>query len=393
MSTLKTNKSSDIFKFGNTLSMFVEAGFLGFVPLMLLCFNVLACFQEASLVSQVIPRIEGSYYKALLYTGIALGAGIMFAPNFVWWRQIKREIERIKAKPDVAGKYQTDYIENLNGGKNKHLAIWLLCISTSILTHGLTLFFCTIAFSNPEVLKSLSMKGMEDVSIAFCIVVTGSCFFLDILLGVFTNAQVDLDSYKPDNGRDLQFMKEVETYNKIEKSQLEMKEKLLAQEAENVNLANNLKKTEADIAKAKKDGATTNPSTNPNNSNPNDPKSNDPTNAKNPAAGSDTPKTDTGTLIYNVKDVDEFYGVLFKNRNLDRSKIATAFKSANQHKFEKEISPSLTKNMHTLKSLFKKKENENDLNVRITLTGEIEAEMNKSIELLKSIGLQPKKST
>lgn len=387
MSTLKTNKSTDIFKFGNTLSMFVEAGFLGFVPLMLLGFNILACFQEASLVSQVIPRIEGSYYKALLYTGIALGAGIMFAPNFVWWRQVKKEIERMKTQPDVLGKYENDYIENLTGAKNKHLGIWILCISTSILTHGLTLFFCTIAFNNPEVLKSLSMKGMEDVSIAFCIVVTGSCFFLDILLGVFTNAQVDLDAYKPDNSRQLQLLKEVENYNKITKSQLEMREKLLAQEMENVKMANSIKKTESDIAKVKKDGnvpdSTTTNTTSTDNSNN---KSTNP-------PGNDIPKTSTGVPIYDIKNVDEFFGLLMGPRGLDTSKIANAMKNANKEKFEKDIAPELTKSMHTMKGLFRKKSDEKDLNKRVTISGEIEQEVNKSIELLRQIGLQPKKTS
>ena len=385
MSTLKSNKSTDIFKFGNTLSMFVEAGFLGFVPLMLLCFNVLACFQEASLVSQVIPRIEGSYYKALLYTGIALGAGIMFAPNFVWWRQVKSEISRIKAKPDVMGKYERDYLDNLSGARNKHLGIWILCITTSILTHGLTLFFCTIAFSNPEVLKSLSMKGMEDVSIAFCIVVTGSCFFLDILLGVFTNAQVDLDAYKPDNTRDLQFLKEVETFNKIEKSQLEMKAKLLIEEMENVKAFNAIKKTEVELAKLKKDGTVGDSNSTNTDANPNSKSTNPP--------GNDVPKSSTGVPIYDIKNVDEFFGTLMASRGLDTNKIANAMKNANKEKFEKDIAPELTKSMHTMKGLFRKKSDEKDLNKRVSIQGEIEVEVNKSIELLRQIGLQPRKTS
>jgi hypothetical protein len=370
--------------------MFVEAGFLGFVPLMLLCFNILACFQEASLVSQVIPRIEGSYYKALLYTGIALGAGIMFAPNFVWWRQLRKEIATVKASPILLGNFQKDYLSNLEGGRNKHLAIWILCISTSILTHGLTLFFCTIAFQNPEVLKSLSMKGMEDVSIAFCVVVTGSCFFLDILLGVFTNAQVDLDSYKPDNSRDLQMLKDAESYNKMEKAQLETREKLLEEARVNQEKANILKKNEADLNKLKKDGTVPSGSNNTNSNNSNN-STNNP--ASNPAQpGKDVPKSSSGKAIYDITDVDEFYGVLFNNRGLDKEKIAKAIKSANQQKFEKEIGPVLSSSMSAIRTLYKNKAQEEDLNKRITIMGKVEEEMKKVEAQLKAMGLQPRKS-
>lgn len=387
MSTMPNNSSSDIFKKGNTISMFIEAGFLGVVPLMLLCFNVLACFQEASLVSQVMPNIEGSYWKALLYTGIALGAGIMFAPNVVWWRQVAKEIKRIKALHSVGGKYEIDYLSNLDSAWWKYLLTWVLCITTSAVAHGLTLMFTTQAFQNQEVLKMLSMKGMEDVSITFCQVVVCSCFFLDILLGVFTNAQIDLDMFLPNQDRDKAMLKNIEIYNKVGKEQAEMHIKLLAEQIEVENemaKAKNLLNTIKDIKAGK------NPTPNSSNNNTNN---SDPTaNKNNPTPpGNEVPKDRNGKPVYELNEVDQFFGTILGNQGVTENRIKEGIKNANQTKFINEVSPILAKSVNNLKDLYRRKEKEKDINEKVNINGKIEEQVRLALDAFQKIGIVPKK--
>ena len=379
MSTLKTNKSSDIYRFGNAISMITEAGFLGFVPLMLLGFNILSCFQEASLVSQVIPNIQGSYWKALLYTGIALGAGIMFAPNFVWWRQIAKEMKRVQAKGELSGKYEKDYIANLWSGWWKYLFTWIICIATSIVTHSLTLSFTTTAFNNVEVLKMMSMRGMEDVSVTFCQVVTFSCFFLDILLGLFTNAVVDLEPYKPDNAGDLIHLKEVESYNEIQQRQIDTRLRLLRtqlEQAKSQNEADALEKQIKDAIKNKTMPDSSATSTGVSGSNP---------------PGNEVPKDGKGKKVYDMNDVDEIYGLLFKDRGLNKKKIHDAITRTNQEKFAKDIAPKIAKITPILKNLYRAKEVETDQQKRITIQGKITTQLDLILVEFKKMGIHPKK--
>ncbi len=369
--------------------MFIEAGFLGVVPLMLLCFNVLACFQEASLVSQVMPNIEGSYWKALLYTGIALGAGIMFAPNVVWWRQVAKEIKRIKSLHSVAGKYETDYLSNLDSAWWKYLLTWVLCITTSAVAHGLTLMFTTMAFQNQEVLKMLSMKGMEDVSITFCQVVVMSCFFLDILLGVFTNAQIDLDMFLPNQDRDKAMLKNIEIYNKVGKEQAEMHIKLLMEQIEVENemaKSKNLLNTIKDIKAGK------NPPVSPNNNNNNN-NNYDPTaNKNNPTPpGNEVPKDRNGKPVYELNEVDQFFGTILGNQGITENRIKDGIKNANQTKFINEVSPVLAKSVNNLKDLYRRKEKEKDINEKVNINGKIEDQVRLALDAFQKIGIVPKK--
>lgn len=220
----ENKEKKDSYAIGQMFSTIIENGFLGFLPLFLLGLEVFAVNAESSMVAQLMPYMEGMYWKAFVYTGAGFGAGVWMSSA------LSRGIQYHQAIAVVANQrymnnntYQTDFIKNLTGKRNRELTTALFCFFVAAASHLATIGFVTAAFDNEETLKILKMEGVGEVPATFAIYVTTVGFLLDILLGFASTSKVDIIACEPKYTTEKQIF---ENYLETIKSQNKSFEKL-----------------------------------------------------------------------------------------------------------------------------------------------------------------------
>lgn len=228
MSNQNTNTfAQGLYNFGRTLSMGVESGVIGLLPLLLLILEIISALAEASLVGQVMPYFEGSFIKALVYTGAGMGAGIFMAPAISWAYQLNKKINEVNSNKVLHKDFKGKYLENLKAARMRWVWVALFCFLVAFASHATTIFFMETAFSNKETMKLLEIKGMGEVpkTLAMCITVVG--FLLDLLLGSTTSTKINPKEYYPDLSDREALLEENSSYIEMVKKERKVKKAML----------------------------------------------------------------------------------------------------------------------------------------------------------------------
>lgn len=197
MSDKINNAAQKLFTRGRNISTYVEAGLIGFLPLIFFILELLSAYAEASLVEQTMPYFEGTFLKACIYTGVGMGAGIFFAPNFSWMLQCNTALKDIAGNIALSKEFKAHTTNKLKKARFRFATTALFTLLVAISSHLVTLYFMETAFNNSKTLEMLEIRHMGEVPLTLAISVSVMGFLLDILLGLTTSTRINMEDYYP----------------------------------------------------------------------------------------------------------------------------------------------------------------------------------------------------
>lgn len=353
--TNRNTRAQQLFLKGRDISMWVEAGIIGFLPLILFILELISAYAEASLVQQVMPYFEDSFIKAVIYTGAGMGAGIFFAPNFSWMIQCSRYIKKLQSKTLLSKEFRYATVVNLKAAQKRFGLTALFTFAVALISHGITLYFMEVAFNNRKTLELLDISNMGEVPYTLAISVSIMGFALDVLLGLTTSTQINLEDYYPSDDTDKSLLEYSQKYAEALQKEAAYYEKKIEKQSQLDEFFENHSEKKNDIVKML--------------------------------------TTDKGIPIWEERASDVFFSTIFKRDGISIGNLNKAIKDLGLVKFENNFATPLAESFANLQNLYKEKYNRlknRDKNEVNRIKDEISSLKLETLDLFRKMGLTPK---
>jgi hypothetical protein len=366
-----------VFRLGQGISGAIEAGTIGFLPLILFILEILSAHAEASLVAQVMPYFGDSYIKALIYTGAGMGAGIYLAPSLSWYSQSLKLIKDIQNEKMLNPEFRAETLENLTVAKNRFAwsAFVTLCVAVS--SHAVTIFFMITAFSSDKTLQMLKIQGMGEVPMVLAIAVSVMGFMLDIMLGLTTSVRLQLEDYYPSVSRKELMLEAMESYE----------EQLLEQakaHAKIMDLREKRAKEVGDLNKKYDKGGDKGGDKKDEKKDENKNENKDENKDGNRDRKDESKEFDTS--LHDSRDIAQFYEQFF-NSKVKAADITKKLADITEKDFKDAIAVPLTQNFSELKRALGDLKNASEDYDKKKIVGKLKNLKNSAVNLLKKLGL------
>jgi len=350
---METNKfTTMVFQFGRKVSMAIEAGVIGFLPLILFVLEVVSAWSEASLVSQVMPYFEGTFWKAIIYTGAGMGAGIFFAPNISWYIQVSKFHKKLLSNKVLPMALKEEIEDNLLGAKARFLWTSIFTVIVAVGSHAVTIYFMLTAFNNTDTLKLLDIRGMGEVPMTLAIAVSVMGLALDILLGLTTSTKLKLTDFYPDIEERSEDIVYAEKYTKVE----ELMKKYEIPNGKKKEKESSKKESKEDEKESTKDG-------------------------------------DKDTYIWEESSMDKFYSTVLNKGGITIDSINKAIDDLSDQEYSSKYASKISENFTKLKHLYKSKHEAGDQEGKAAIQEKINDLKLVALKIFRDMGLRPRKGS
>jgi hypothetical protein len=374
---LDNNKFSNfLFQFGRRISMAIESGLIGFLPLLLFALEIASAWAEASLVEQVMPYFEGTFMKALVYTGIGVCAGVFLFPNISWWNQANKFITMVKSDKTIPAEFKQLTLDKLKSARNVFGWTSLFTFIVAAGSHAVTIYFMITAFNNKETLKLLEIDRMGEVPMALAISVSVVGFGLDILLGLTTSTKLRLKDYFPSVEDKESISEAAYEFEELQLEEIKLQKEMFQLRNERNARIESLKKEFGHKRKDKEEGF----------KNPKDEKKEFKSKDKKKSG-----KSGYSPSLLEHNSMDQFFEDFFQGK-ITAKDIATKLEELDENEYNQKYAIPLATHYNNLRELISERLDANDKGSTDTrkIDGKIGSEKGRVIKLFREMGIKLK---